>query len=141
MMTSINFIDPGSIFLTEPPVMIKNLPPRDYYDKSEIGMISYLQILPSVALYGFKYAAVLDSSNRVLDGNFKTYAAVELGLKVPCVCRRNREGLPRFLYRLVWKMRRLIKINYLFQRKFLNSDPATRKKILLVCQFQEDILS
>ena len=113
----IKHINPEGIFLTEPPVIIKNLKPNEYYDKSEIGMRSYLQILPSVGLYGFKYAVVLDESNRVLDGNFRVYSALELGIKVPCVVANNRLCLPDLLYRIIWRIRKTIKIYYLFQRK------------------------
>lgn len=117
--------------------MFKKLAVRDHYDKSEIGMRSYLQILSSIALYGFKYIVILDKSNRVTDGNYRVYAAKELGLKVPCVCLDNREGIPVILYCLIWKLRRTVKINYLFQRKIKNKDYRGGKNSLLVTKFQE----
>lgn len=134
------YINPEGIFLTEPPVIIKSLKSGEYYDKSEIGMRSYLQILPSVGLYGFKYAAVLDKSNRVMDGNFRVYAGLELGIKVPCVAHiNNREGLPFIIYAFIWKIRKLVRVKHLFQRKFKNKE-FKWKKILLVCQFQKVVL-
>lgn len=136
----IKHINPEGIFLTEPPVIIKNLKSREYYDKSEIGMRSYLQILPSVGLYGFKYAVVLDESNRVMDGNFRVYAGQELGIKIPCVAHtNNREGLPFIIYAFIWRIRNLMKIKYFLQRKFKNNK-FKWKKIVLVCKFQKVIL-
>jgi len=134
------YINPQWIFNSEGPMMFKNLTAHGYYDKSEIGMTSYLQILPSIALYGFKYVVVLDKSNRVIDGNYRVYAGEELGLKIPCICRSNREGTPTIIYRLIWKLRRTIKINYLFQRKFSTKDFRGDKNSLLICKFQKNIL-
>lgn len=136
----IKYINPEWIFNSEKPIMFKNLTPRDHYDKSEIGMVSYLQILVSIALYGFKYVVVLNKSNTVIDGNYRVYAGKELGLKVPCIVLNNREGYPRLFHRLIWRLRHLVGIKYLFQRKFFTKDFRGEKNSLLVCKFQKNIL-
>lgn len=135
VLRKIKWINPEWIFSTEPPVINKDLKRFDYWDKSEIDLRSYLQVLPSIALYGFQYVVVLDRANRVRDGNFRVYAAKELGLKVPCVCFDNSEGLPPIIHRVLWKFRRVIGIMSLFQRKIVNKS-FRKKKVMLVCKFQ-----
>ena len=90
MNPKVFLIDPDLLFNTEGP-LLKNthLEKWQYYDKTEIGMNNYLQVLTSIAIYGFKYAVPITKGYRVMDGNFRTYSAKELGILLPVVFVRN----------------------------------------------------
>lgn len=136
----IHWIDPKNIFLTEGPALPVPKTLREYYDKSELGNKSYLTILPSIALYGFKYVVVLNQEKKVLDGNYRVYAGLELGLKIPVVVAKNREVLPKVIYFLLWVIRRrIVKRKYFLQRKIKNPFFVFHSASLS-CHFQKNIL-
>ena len=137
----IRFVDPSELFYSHGPV-VRQHPLSDYYDRDEIGVSTYLQVLPSIALYGFKYAVPVSKSGKLLDGNFRVFCAEELGMKVPIVvCKNNSEDRTRLGHKILWIIRKLIGRNYFLKRKWKN--PRFNKKfdhIPSYCLFQENIL-
>jgi len=127
------FVDPASLFFTEPPV-VPIVADNLYYDRTEIGMTNYLQILPSVALYGFKYVVYIDSTNKILDGNFRAYAALELGLKVPCSIQKWCHVYPVWLVRIIRRFRLLFQRNWLFYKKFTTDSIVSTKSLVMLSQ-------
>jgi hypothetical protein len=114
---------------------------NNYVDKNEIGLTSYLQILPSVALYGFKY--VLDLDGLISKGgDFRVFAARELGLIIPTIQRKDH-----FYFKSIW-LRRAAKIirlvtrkRYLLRKKWLNpANVYASRNIVQVCKWQKNIL-
>jgi len=134
-------VNPSKLFYSHGPVVRQHLL-SDYYDQDEIGISTYLQVLPSIALYGFKYAVPISKSGYNLDGNFRVFCAEELGIKVPVIiCKNNAENRGRLNYKLFWIIRKLFGKNYLFKRKWKN--PQFNKKFDNVpsyCIFQKNIL-
>jgi len=138
----IRFVNPSELFHSHGPV-VRQHPLSDYYDHDEIGISTYLQVLPSIALYGFKYAVPISKSRKILDGNFRAFCAEELGIKVPVIiCKNNAENRSRLNYKLLWIIRKLVGKKYLFKRKWKN--PRFNKKfarVLSYCIFQKNILN
>lgn len=131
------FVDPQFLFVCEPPVVPVHTRNR-YYDLTEVGMSCYLQILPSVALYGIQYQVFVDESNRVLDGNFRVYAALELGLLVPVTVQKTMHYYNVWIVRILRRVRRLFKRNWLFFKKLLVDESSNQ--VGLVCLWQLNIL-
>ncbi len=131
------FIDPEELFPFDPPYQ-PIYGPGEQNDETEVGMQSYMQILPSIALYGFKYAIEVTKSHKVLNGDFRTFAARELGLKIPVVYHRIQEGRTIILYILIRRMRGLLKKQSLFFRRFKNPN-FHHGEVPLLCRFQEPL--
>lgn len=131
------FVDPNKLFVTEPPV-VPVVSDNMYSDKTERGMSTYLQILPSVGLYGFQFEVYISDSNKVLDGNFRTYAGRELGLLVPVSVQSSRHCYNIWLKRIIIRIRLLFKRNWLFYKKIRVNRSASNSS--LVCLFQKNIL-
>lgn len=138
-MTKIYWVDPEKIF-------VKGIPfnplydPKQYNDPTSLDLVHYLECLPSIALYGFKYVVTVNKAMKVMDGDYRVFAARELGIKLPIV-------IPRFHDKFLWKVsfhiqrqiRRLVGIQYLFFKKIKNPD-FKYNKVLLTCKFQKNIL-
>lgn len=130
----VQWIDPEQLFPKHPPYqrLYEN---GEQSDLTEVGMQSYLQILPSVALYGFKYAVEINKAGGVLNGDFRTFAARELGMKLPVVYHRIQEGRTLVLTIIIRRLRKLFNKPSLFFRKIEN--PGFEfGKVKLVCKFQ-----
>ena len=96
----IHWVDPHTLFPSHPPY-------QPLYktgvqgDVTEIGMTEYLHILPSIALYGFKYAVEINKAHEIMNGDFRVFAARELGILVPVVYVRLPEGRTLILNMLI----------------------------------------
>jgi len=110
------YVDPNTLFITEPP-FVPIVDDGKYYDKTEIGMSNYLQILPSVGLYGIQFEVFITDSNKILDGNFRTYAAIEAGILVPISIQKNMHYYNIWVLRIIRRFRLLFKRNWLFFKK------------------------
>lgn len=137
----IEYVDSSELFHSHGPVVHQHHL-SDYYDQDEIGLSTYLQVLLSIALYGFKYAVPVSESKRILDGNFRVFCGEELGLKVPIViCKNNAENRSRFSNKIIWIIRMLFGRNFLFKRKWKNPEFDKRfNNVLMYCNFQKNIL-
>ena len=131
------YVDPELLFVTEPPTL-PIVPDGQYYDRNAIGMSTYLQILSSVGLYGFQYAVYVDNCNKVLDGNFRVYAARELGLLVPVSVQVWNQVYPVWIVRIIRRFRLLFKRNWLFYKMMSVRNSTTRCS--LFARYQLDIL-
>ncbi|MFX1517140.1 MAG: hypothetical protein ACFFC6_12630 [Promethearchaeota archaeon] len=134
----IEWIDPHTLFPKGVPYGTRLYKPSEHSDKTEIGMTNYLEILPSVALYGFRYAIVANRSHRVLNGDFRVMAARELGLKIPVYFHNNLEGYPRLVFAVIRRIRRLTKKHSFLFRRFKNPE-FKYGDVLLLCKFQKNI--
>lgn len=137
----IHWINPEKLFPVGSPYGI-TYEPNQYNDTTEIGMTNYLMVLPSIALYGFKYAIVVNPNFRVLNGDYRVFAARELNQKIPVVFHNNIEGYPRLIYSIIRRLRNIFQIQSFLFRRFKNPKfQYPREKIQLVCQFQKNILN
>lgn len=134
--------DPNKLFCDHLPYA-KIWEKRLYNDLTELNMTTYLQILTSVGLYGIKYAVEVKPSLQVIDGDFRVYAARELGLLVPTVMVKrteNRSRLGKFIIAFI--RHRIVRRNSFLRKKWLN--PFFKwngHKIVLVCHFQKNLFT
>lgn len=131
-------VSPELLFFTEEP----NLPVVEagkYYDKTQIGVSNYLDFLPSIALYGIQYKVFIDESNRILDGNWRGCAALELGLLVPISIQKSMHYYNIWVLRIIRRIRSLFKKNYLFYKKLKTGNMRLSQGSLAV-KFQINIL-
>lgn len=143
MKPDVFFLDPNRVFHSHgPTVKIDNLRDGDFYDKDGIGMSNYLHVLTSIGLYGIKYAVPLSSAFYALDGNFRIYAAEELGIQIPVVqVQNNQENRHPFIYKWLWRFRKVIRRKYFLKRKWINPRWKWKNKsIVLVTTWQRNIL-
>ncbi len=137
MAVKVHLVDPECLFPKHPPYqpLFKK---GEQNDLTEVDMQSYLQILSSIGLYGFKYAVEINQSHGILNGDFRTFAARELGLKLPVVHVRLAEGRTLLIVILLRKLRKLCKNQSLFFRKFDNPEFKHVKydRVLLLSTFQ-----
>lgn len=131
-------INPELLFISEPPFLTP-VNSDNYYDKTEIGMENYLQILPSVGLYGIQYKIFIDESNKVLDGNFRVYAALELGIMVPVTIQKTMHYYNIWVLRAIRRCRLLFKRNWLFFKKIRVRKTASKSSLII--HFQKNILN
>ena len=135
MKDIIYWVDPDTLFVKLPcgcPVWGDN-------DYSTIGMTSYLQVLPTIALYGFKYVVTVDRNRKVKDGDYRVFAARELGIKVPVVFRLYDNHI---LWRLTRKCVRKIRLRINNYSLFYKKIPNPKFKwgnIVLYCSYQKNI--
>lgn len=131
----IRLINPEHLFFSHGPTV--RLADKSFYeDRSEIGLRSYLDVLPSIALYGFKYAVPIKRTHYIIDGNFRAYSALELGIKVPVYFSKGKNSpfwIIRFLLR---RIRKLFRNNSLLRQKKV----LTNRIIPLNVFFQQNIL-
>jgi len=77
---------------------------------------------------------------KVVDGDYRVFAARELGINVPIIIPRFQDKfLWKVSYHIQRKIRRIVGIHYLFFKKIKNPD-FIHKKVLLTCKFQKNIL-
>jgi hypothetical protein len=137
MAKKVYWINPNHLFPKHPPYQ-RLYKEGEQNDLTEVGMESYLQILPSIALYGFKYAIEINKSHAILNGDFRTFAARELGIKVPVVFSRLTGGRTILTYILIRRLRRIFKKQSLFFKRYEN--PSFRfDKVPLLCLFQKSL--
>ena len=117
MAKKIHWVDPHTLFPSHPPYQ-PLFEKGKQGDITEIGMTEYLHILPSIALYGFKFAIEINKAHGVINGDFRVFAGRELGIKVPVVYVRLPEGRTMFTYLVIKALRRKFKRNQLFYRRF-----------------------
>lgn len=142
MKPRVFFIDPRQLFNSEgPSIRIHGLESWQYYDKDGVGMDNYLQVLTSIGLYGFRYAVPISSGFKILDGNFRGYAAKELDVLLPVVIvNQNSENRHPFIYKWLWRFRKLIRSKHFLKRKWKN--PAWKwgnKTIVMTTLYQNNI--
>ena len=130
-------ISPELLFFTEKP-HVPAVEAGKYYDRTQIGTSNYLDFLPSIALYGIQYKVFIDKSNRVLDGNFRAYAALELGLLVPTSIQTSMNYYNIWVLRVIRRIRLLFKKNYLFYKKLKTGNMRLNQGSLAV-KFQINI--
>lgn len=134
-------VDPEKLFCYyhETPVV----KPGDYYDRTEIGMSNYLQVMPSIALHGFRYAVFIDRSFKVLDGYYRVLSALELGLNVPVTFQTSMHYWKEHGWKLrfIYALRLLFKRRYLFFKKIKvkEDNRVNAGSGSLVCLFQKNI--
>lgn len=128
------FVNPNDLFPKYPPhsQLYKQ---NEYNDLTEVGMQSYLQILPSLALYGFKYAVEINKSHEVINGDFRVFGAIELGKEVPAVYVRLPQGRTLITSIILRRLRKLVNKQSLFFRRF-NNPEFRHGKVSLLCHFQ-----
>ena len=133
-MSAIRFVNPHKLFITEPPHLpiVSN---SQYYDKTAIGMSNYLEILASVGLYGFQFAVKVNNCGKVLDGNFRTYAAIELGLPLPINIQKWMHVYPVWIIRIIRRFRLLFKRNSLFYKTFKTNSNVNCKSLFSSWQY------
>lgn len=141
-MKKVYLVNPHLVFCEN----IPNIPiyeRKRYYDNTEINMTNYLEILPSIALYGFKYAIEVNRSYKVLNGDFRVLVARELNILIPIVIlkgnRQEEEIYLIFLIKTILR-RRIVKRNSFLRKKFPN--PFFNRKnnnAKLLCKFQKNI--
>lgn len=132
---TIKLMNPQNLFFSHGPT-VKLVDKALYEDRSEINLQSYLEVLPSIALYGFKYAIPIKESGYLLNGNFRAYSALELGIDVPVYYSKEKEShfyIIRFVKR---RIRKLLRNNSLFRKKYM----LTNRIIPLKVSFQRMIL-
>lgn len=132
-----SYVSPELLFFTEGP-SVPEVEAGKYYDKTQIGTSNYLDFLPSIALYGIQYKVFIDKSNRVLDGNFRGYGALELGILVPVSIQTSMNYYNVWILRIIRRIRLLFKKNYLFYKKLQTGDMKISKGSLAV-KFQINI--
>ena len=136
----IYWIDPEKLFPVGLPYVPIYNEQRQYNDLTEFQLSNYLEVLPSIALYGFRSVIVANYSYRVLNGDFRVFVARELGLKVPVMFHDNVERYSPYIYLIIINIRRLFKTHFLFFRRFSNPHFKWKSaKIQLVCKFQKNI--
>ena len=131
----IRLVDPEQLFFSHGPV-VKLIDKSLYEDHSEVGVQSYLDVLLSIALYGFKYAVPIKKSRYIIDGNFRAYSAIELGIYVPIYFSKGKESsfwIIRFISR---RIRKLFRNNSLFRKK----KALINRVVPLSISFQKNIL-
>lgn len=121
MGKKVYWVDPHTLFPKHPPYQ-RLYNKGEQNDLTEVGLTSYLQVLPSIALYGFKYAIEINKSHEILNGDFRVFASRELGIKVPVVYSRLTEGRTLLINILIRRIRRLFKNQSLFFKRFKNPD-------------------
>lgn len=126
-----SYVSPELLFLTENP-SLPVVEAGKYYDKTQIGTSNYLSFLPSIALYGIQYKVFIDKSNRVLDGNWRVYAALELGILVPFSIQTSMNYYNIWVLRVIRRIRLLFKKNYLFYKKLKTGNIKVSKSSLAV---------
>ena len=113
----IHWVDPHTLFPAHPPYQ-PLFETGVQGDITEIGMTEYLHIVPSIALYGFKFAVEINKAHEIMNGDFRVFAARELGIKVPVVYVRLPEGRTLLVNIIIRRLRKLFKRNKLFFRRF-----------------------
>lgn len=137
MVKKVIWIDPNCLFPKHPPYQ-QLYGEGKQNDLTEVGMESYLQVLPSIALYGFKYAVEINKSHAILNGDFRVFAAIELGIDVPIVYSRLTEGRTMLVYLLIKNLRRKFKKQSLFFKRYKNPD-FRFGEVSLLCLFQKSL--
>lgn len=142
MKSQVFFIDPQRVFNTEGPnIRIEGLKKWQYYDKDGVGMDNYLQVLTSIGLYGIKYAVPITPGFKALDGNFRVYGAKELDIPLPVIIvSHDSENRHPFIYRWLWRFRKLVRRKHLFKRKWINPTwKWGKKQVALMTPYQHNI--
>lgn len=116
----IKYVDPHTLFLTEPPTMTP--------DEKHKDMLSYLNVLPSIALYGMAFVILVDECNRVIDGNYRGYSGLELVLDLVPISIKHQRGRGkwyRFIYVFLSKIRNLLGLKWFYHTNIKN--PQVKK--------------
>lgn len=130
-------MDPQELFPKHPPYQ-PLYEKGEQNDLTEVGLQSYFQVLPSIALYGFKYVVEINKSHAILNGDFRVFVSRELGIKVPVVYVRLSEGSTLLVNIFIRRLRRIFKRQHLFFKRFKN--PAFQfDEVPLLCLFQQSL--